>query len=271
MAIHVLLLFISETALAAHRTSEALIQIGVEVVEVDEQKMQSLGIQWVNSLHVDELSVPPLFQLGTLTRGKLFADLQALIQEGAADLLANPKLVTREGTTATFHAGGELPYATNSGAEKSVSVEFKPYGVNLKIHPSLDRDNRIALAVEAEVSGPDVQNSVTLSGNTVPGIRSRQVSSELTMDPGSTLTMAGLLQNQKEWARAGVPGLMHIPLLGRLFSHKTQKTLRTSVVIFITPTLLTPGDIIPPAAAAMPQETPDDLLESLTSEGAFHG
>jgi pilus assembly protein CpaC len=216
---------------------DALIQIGVEVIEVDEQKVQKLGVDWLSTLKVEEMTIPALFKVGTLTRGKLFAELQALITEGAADLLANPKLVTRNGTTAVFRAGGELPYAV-AGSLGTSSVEFKPYGIDLKINPQLRNDNQIAMSVHAAVSGPDDQNSVSLSGNTVPGIRSRQVSSELTLTPGSTLTMAGLIQSQKEWTRRGVPGLMYIPLIGRLFSHKTQVNKRTSIVVFITPVLL---------------------------------
>jgi len=94
------------------RAPKPLIQIGVEVVEVDEQKALNLGIQWLGTLHVAEASVPSLFEIGTLTRGSIFADLQFLEQNGAADLLANPKLVARDGASATFHAGGEIPYAT---------------------------------------------------------------------------------------------------------------------------------------------------------------
>ncbi len=225
-----------------------LIQIGVEVVEVDEQKSQALGIRWVDQLRIEEQSVPALLGFGTLTRGKVFADLQALMEHGAADLLANPKLVTRDGTVATFHAGGELPYAV-SGTLGTVSVEFKPYGVNLKINPHLNENGQIMMSVDAEVSGPDAQNSVSLAGNTVPAIRSRTVTSQLTLSPGTTLTMAGLIQNEKEWKRVGVPGLMHIPLLGYLFSHRLSTNRRTSIVVFVTPTLLSGFD---PAALSSP-------------------
>jgi pilus assembly protein CpaC len=225
---------------------DALIQIGVEVIEVDEQKVQQLGIQWLNTLHVEEANVPALFKVGTFTRGQLFADLQALITEGAADLLANPKLVARNGTTAAFKAGGELPYAV-AGSLGTSTVEFKPYGIDLKIHPQLQNDNQIEMSVQAEISGPDDQNSVSLSGNIVPGIRSRKVSSELTLGAGSTLTMAGLVQSQKAWTRRGVPGLMRIPFLGWFFSHKTQINKRTSIVVFITPILLESATTIPPA------------------------
>jgi type II secretory pathway component GspD/PulD (secretin) len=214
-----------------------LIQIGVEVVEVDESKTHQLGVDWMHDLNLTESSVPSIFKVGAFTRSAISADIHFLLQEGAADLLANPKIVTRDGTTATFHAGGEIPYAA-SGSLGTVNVEFKPYGVNLRISPHVTEQGKIALSVDAEVSGPDQQNSVTLSGNVVPGIRSRQLNSQLTMDPGSTLTLAGLIQNEKQSTRTGIPGLMHIPLLGRLFSYKSETVQRTSIVVFITPTIL---------------------------------
>src|SRR5476649_1385298 len=95
-------LFLMASAARAAEKPKPLIQIGVEVVEVDEQRAMNLGIQWFNTLHIQEASVPSLFEVGTLTRGAIFADLQFLEQNGAADLLANPKLVARDGTSATF-------------------------------------------------------------------------------------------------------------------------------------------------------------------------
>jgi pilus assembly protein CpaC len=237
--------------------TKPLIQIGVEVVEVDEQKAMNLGIQWMQSLHLQEAAVPSLLKVGTISRDALFADLQFMEQNGAADLLANPKLVTKDGGNATFHAGGEIPYAT-AASLGTVSVEFKAYGIDLKVSPRLNTDDLIDLSIDAEVSGPDTQNGTTLSGNVVPGIRSRKATSELTLAPGSTLTMAGLLQNDKEWQRTGIPILMHIPLLKYLFSSKTLSHRKTSVVIFVTPTLLE-APKAPVASARGKAE--DDLLQ----------
>jgi len=236
--------------------SKSLIQIGVEVVEVDEQKTQDLGVEWIHQFHIQESNIPSFFTVGTFARSQIFADLQALEQHGAADLLANPKLVARDGTTANFHAGGELPYAI-AGTLGTVTIEFKSYGINLKISPHLETSGSIAMTIDAEVSSPDSQNSVTLAGTTVPGIRSRTVSSQLILAPGSTLTLAGLIQNDKEWSRTGVPGLMHIPVLGYLFSHKTQTNRRTSIVVFVTPTVI--ADAQPTIGPAVSQA--DDLLQ----------
>jgi len=229
--------------------AKPLIQIGVEVVEVDELKTLKLGMDWIEKLGLREMNVPAVFKVGTVTRDALSVELNAMMQHGTADLLANPKLVTRDGTTANFHAGGELPYAT-SGSLGTVQVEFKPYGVSLKINPHLETNGEITLNLDAEVSGPDDQHSVTLSGNTVQGIRTRQISSQLTLTPGSTLTLAGLIQNDKITTKKGIPGLMNIPVLGHLFSFTTKTNARTSIVVFVTPIILE-GDH-PDAPAAMP-------------------
>jgi pilus assembly protein CpaC len=256
LVIGIALLGMARADQARAAESKPLIQIGVEVVEVDEQKAQNLGVEWLNTLHVAENAVPSLFHVGTLGRGAIFADLQFMEQHGAADLLANPKLVARDGTEASFHAGGEIPYAT-AASLGTVTVVFKPYGVDLKINPHVNEEGQIEMSVDAKVSGLDAQNGVVLSGNVVPAIRSRQVNSQLTLAPGSTFTMAGLIQNEKEWVRDGVPGLMYIPILKYLFSHKVQTQKKTSIVIFVTPTVLE----MPKATAKLnPPNQDDDLL-----------
>jgi len=232
-----LLVGVSLKAWALEAPVPPLIQIGVEVVEVNELKTRTLGIEWLNTIHLEELAVPSVLKVGTFTRDKIFGDLQALMENGAADLLANPKLVTRDCSTATFHAGGELPYPIARDRD-SVDVEFKPYGVKLNIQPKIQANGAIALNVDAEVSDIDMQNAVTFGASVLPGIRIRRVTSELTLMPGTTLTLAGMIQTKKEWKRRGVPGLMNIPVLGYLFSRKMEEQRRTSIVVFITPVVL---------------------------------
>src|SRR5258708_37872258 len=71
-----------------------LVQIGVEVIEVDEQKTQKLGIQWLDSFLVPESQVPAVLQLGTLAGDRITATLQAMLQQGAASPMPCPNMVT---------------------------------------------------------------------------------------------------------------------------------------------------------------------------------
>jgi pilus assembly protein CpaC len=164
----------------------------------------------------------------------LHADIHMLIEEGAAELLANPNLITDAGTTATFHAGGQLPYmtSTNLGA---TNVEFKPYGVLLNVRPDVVDGSFIRLKIRAALSAPDGTNGVQLSGNTVPALSEREVTSNVTVSPGMTMTLAGLVQTRKEQLVRGVPFLRRIPLLGALFRWKKSNFRRTTVVVFVTP------------------------------------
>jgi pilus assembly protein CpaC len=217
---------------------QQLVQINAEIVEVDMDKTEQYGIKWINTIHTGETSIPAIFALGDMARlDSVFADLKALSEGGAADILANPKLVTQSGSTAMFKVGGEIPYITST-SNGSVNVSFKPYGVNLNIKPTVASDNIINVEVEAEVSSPDPLIYVMLSGNVVPAILTRNVKSELSVKSGSTITLAGINQTRKENSRVGIPLLCDIPVLGALFGWKKTVNKKTSVVVFLTPSVL---------------------------------
>jgi pilus assembly protein CpaC len=221
---------------------EPLIQIAIEVAEVSNNKARNLGIQWLDSIHVEEAASPVgklkvISNLGDLTRGQIFTDLKLLVNKGAAELLANPKLVSKSGGSAVFKAGGQIPYIS-SGGMGQVGVEFKEYGILLEIQPRFVDSGDIETILNAEVSAPDGSVGVTLSGNTVPGILQRKVSTQVVVKPGSTITIAGLLQTKKEKVVQGIPFLSEIPIIGVLFGSHSWVNNKTTVVIFLTPTIV---------------------------------
>ncbi len=218
-----------------HAGSRPAIEVKVEVTEVDNLKASQLGVEWVDAIAVQEKTPPAVVSLGSFERlTAIHGDLHFLIEEGAAELLANPNLVTDSGTTATFHAGGEIPYVTNSSLG-ATHVEFKLYGVALDIKPRVVSAGLIQMQIRASVSAPDRTNGVLLSGNLVPALFEREVTSNVTVSTGSTVMLAGLVQTQKEETVKGVPFLRRLPLVGALFRWRTQTDRRTTVVIFMTP------------------------------------
>lgn len=214
------------------------IEVQVEVTEVDQMKASRLGVEWLDKISVSEQSPPGLGAVGAFERlSQIQATLHMLLEEGAAELLANPNLVADSGSQAEFHAGGEIPYITTAALGTS-NVEFKPYGVGLKIEPELMPNGRIHMKVEAMVSSPDLTNGVGLSGNTVPALLERKVVSKVTVDSGSTMTLAGLVQTHKERSEGGIPVLRRIPILGWLFRWKKERYRKTTVIVFVTPRLV---------------------------------
>ncbi len=213
------------------------VEVHVEVTEVDNVQAARLGVEWINQISVQERSVHNIAAVGAWDRSPLKADIHFLIEEGAAELLANPTLITDSGTAAEFRAGGEIPYIT-SGSLGTTHVEFKPYGVLLNVRPRCLADGRIRMDMEAGVSAPDNAIGVNLSGNTVPGILNRDVSTHVTVEPGVTITIAGLVQSQQENVVSGVPILRKLPLLGALFRWRRTNHRRTSIIIFVTPSVV---------------------------------
>jgi pilus assembly protein CpaC len=218
-----------------------LIEIAVEVTEVNDQKAHQLGIQWLNSITVQEGSIPGIFSIGSIQRlTPLVADLNFLVSKGAAELLANPKLITDVGSPATFKAGGEIPYIT-SGSLATTNVEFKAYGVTLQILPQVTPEGDIRANITAGVSTIDTTTGATVSGTSIPGLLEREVSSLVTVKPGTTITLAGMVQKQKQKTIQGIPVLSWIPVLGRLFSWEQLKDIKTTLIIFVTPRIIEEG------------------------------
>lgn len=210
------------------------VEVLVEVNEVDETKAARLGVEWPREFRFAE-SGGKVVGVGSISRlTSLQADIHFLIEEGAAEALASPNLVTDSGTPAVFHAGGQIPYVT-SASLGSTNVEFKDYGVMVDVLPTILDDGRIRMKVKASVSSPDPANGAFVSGTALPALREREVESNVTLREGTTMMLAGLTQNQKDTVVAGVPFLRRIPVLGALFRWKRTNERRTTIIVFVTP------------------------------------
>ena len=191
-----------------------------------------------NNLNIGENYPPPLMAFGSFTRQSLTASLQLLVNLGKAKILSKPKLLAVSGEEASFLAGGEVPYVTQNQLGSS-NIQWKPYGVKLKIKPVIDADGNISASLRAEVSGLDPQNGVsTGNGIIIPALRTRWVETTVYMKGGSTLVIAGLIDEQSQKLTSGIPILSDIPILGELFRFTDNERTQSELVIFVTPSLV---------------------------------
>jgi pilus assembly protein CpaC len=164
----------------------------------------------------------------------LNAQLNLLAQEGKAALLAEPQLSARSGSKASFVAGGEIPYAVTT--RDGTTVQFKDYGVKLDVTPTVDPRGAIRAKIKAEVSSVD-RSIVTVGG---PALLTRRTETEFNVQAGETIVLAGLLQRESGTDVDKLPLLGDIPVLGALFRSKRYQNKETELVVFVTPTLMTP-------------------------------
>ena len=152
-------------------------------------------------------------------------------------MLAEPNLTTRSGETASFLAGGEFPIQSVSGLG-AVDVEFKEYGIKLDIEPVVDENQNIVSRVMAEVSSIDPSVSI----GSIPGLLTRKTESVINVKNNETIVISGLVSSEMSKSVSKFPFLGEIPILGELFKSRDFRDKKSELVIFVTPTIVYPGE-----------------------------
>ena len=159
--------------------------------------------------------------------------------DGYGRLLAQPKLVCASGEKAEFLAGGEVPIPLITANQ--FSVEYKEYGVILKLRPTADRNGNIQTEIEAEASEIDTSVAVSFGGSSaIPGFRTRKVKTNVTVRHGETIVLSGVFSHDEQKAVSKLPGLGHIPIIGELFKNRAFDSTKRELVIFVTPRIVNP-------------------------------
>ncbi|MGH9486117.1 MAG: type II and III secretion system protein family protein [Terriglobales bacterium] len=201
------------------------------------------------------------FSLGSLLNVFLFRSdanlgltLQALEQRNLLQILAAPNLVAMDGKEASFLAGGEFPFPVvqGEGAINNVTIQFKPFGVDLHFKPTILPDGTIDLQVSPEVSELDFSNALTLSGFVIPALSTRRASTELELRDGQSFVIAGLMDNELTKNVSKIPGLGDIPILGKFFTSHSTNNSRAELMVVVTAHLVK-AQSTPPAKLKMPE------------------
>ena len=176
------------------------------------------------------------FNAGSVQVGLL---IEALEQKGVVRTLAEPNLTALSGQEAKFLAGGEypVPVAQERG---QISVEFKPFGIELNFTPRVVAKDVINLEMMAAVSAIDPSNSVTFNGFQVDAFSRRETSTTVEMRDGESFAIAGLIQDDFVDNVGQLPWLGDVPVLGTLFRSSSYQRNQTELVIIITAHLVTP-------------------------------
>lgn len=209
---------------------KTLLFYDLKILEIGKGSTEQFGIRWPESL-----GVRGAWAAGTSTETMLSvtsdfdAMLNLLLANGQARILANPRLVCETGKSATFLAGGEIPIVIVTPETRT--VEWKTYGIILKISPVLEEGNRVRTEILAEISTVDHGSG----SSDIPGFLTRRVSTHFTTLPGGTVMLSGLVKSEMAKDVVKVPLLGQIPILGELFKSRKFRENRTELAIFITP------------------------------------
>jgi type II secretory pathway component GspD/PulD (secretin) len=246
-----------------------LVVLDTEILELDETVAKNLGLQLGTaavSTTFTEMTplanadgTPPRlgrFQALSRTPISFTAQLNLLIQNGKGRVLADPRITTLSGRTASIRAGDTISILTttagNAGTIATTQVQSFQTGVQLDITPVVDSEGGIMVALHPVV------NSLIGTNNGVPEISTRDTQTTVHLRDDETLVIGGLIQENDTRTTTKVPILGDIPLLGRAFRNDQVHTSRNELIIVVTPHIVKPGTsaMAGPALHAIPSAAP---------------
>jgi len=242
------------------------IMLQVRFAEVNRSAIRSLGNQVIETLNPDVLDGDGDWRGSTDSDGVvelslinsdayLNAFIQALKETGDFQSLAEPTLLALDGEEAAFLAGGEFPFPTVQGAQQSnaVSIEWREFGVRLDFTPSITNIGNIRLDIAPEVSSLDFAGGLTISGFQMPTILSRRAETQVELQEGQHLAIAGLLDQSIQENIRKLPILGDIPILGKLFRSEDERQEVTELLVIVSPRIVEPVDLPPEIPTGEPE------------------
>ena len=226
--------------------------IDVELLEVDRQRFREYGLQFASAgspgldgrvdVNRDGLTLQDLTEL---TQGDLFVTsvpslfYRLLKRDANTRTLANPHLRTSEGLPAQARFGERVPVpvttfapiATGGVAQQPItSFNYENIGVNIDITPRTHHNGDVSLALEVSVS-----NISGTGFGDLPTFGNRYINTTIRLKDGETNLLAGLIRDDERTVLEGIPGLIDLPVVGRLFGRNRTETQETDIILTLTP------------------------------------
>ncbi|MCW5601761.1 FecR domain-containing protein [Nitrosomonas sp.] len=250
-------LFVIRDTLEAIRLVERLVAINdfpdpevmldVEVLEINRNRLMDLGPRLPQSVSFS--GVPgagavnvALDQIGFglshfAVNNQVVIDLKKNLTVN--DILANPRIRVKNREKAKILLGDRIPiFQSNATATGVVSqnVTYIDVGLKLEVEPVISFNSEVSIKVSLEVSTLGARE--TQGNATAFRIGTRSAETLLSSRDGETQILAGLIQDSDRRAFAGIPGLIDLPVLGRLFTNQNFNRERTEVVLLVTPRIV---------------------------------
>jgi general secretion pathway protein D len=172
----------------------------------------------------------------------LGAVASALENDGNANILSTPNMITLDNELATIKVGQNIPIITGSfttgasGASNPFqTVDRKDVGLLLKVRPQISEGGTIKLSIYHENSGID--NSVPAnSGGLITTVRA--IESNVLADDGQIIVLGGLISDDEGHNEEKVRGLGDIPIIGNLFKYQTRSRVKRNLMVFLRPVVV---------------------------------
>ncbi|HTI42396.1 MAG TPA: secretin N-terminal domain-containing protein [Vicinamibacterales bacterium] len=269
---------IIEKMIESNDKPRAEIVIDVQILEVSRERAKQFGLDLsnyqINAIFSPEsdprgttggttptatLNTTPSFNLNTVTRGVSTADfylavpsavIRFLETDSDTKLVAKPQLRGAEGQKITLNLGDDIPIPSTvftplatGGANTNplTSFNYRTVGIVVEMTPrvTIEGDVILDLSVENSTKGVDVN----VAGSNLPSFGTRKVVTRLRLRDGEANLLAGLLREDERRTLRGVPGVLRLPIVNKLFASNDTDIRTTDIVMLLTPRIVRTQEI----------------------------
>lgn len=245
------------------------VQIQARVLEVELNDDFTAGVNWdlvlkqaSSSLGVTQTLAPALASGVTLSvKIKDFSALvRALGTQGRVNVLSSPHVTAMNNEPAVMRIGtqdvffvttSQVDATTGRVLQTTVTPQSITEGITLSVTPQIASDGVIHLNISPSIT-ERTGEAVSRLGDTVPVLSVRETDTLVRVLQGDTIVLGGFMQDRATVAREKIPLLGDIPGIGGVFRKESRTRHKTDLVILLTPTIMTPGQVA--AATAREQE-----------------
>jgi type IV pilus assembly protein PilQ len=180
----------------------------------------------------------------TLGGFNLSSFLDALSSTQLSDVQAEPSTTTVDNKEAILFAGTQLsflltpPVIPGQVSTATPQLQRQDIGITLRVTPHVTANRQVLLNVYAEQQS---LVGVTVAG---PNVNKRNATNEVLVPDGESAVIAGLTQTQITYNKTGIPFLMDLPGIGKLFSSTEKIERKQDLLILITPHIVDEGEVV---------------------------
>ena len=214
------------------------VPVGTDVISLGGSSIAALG----NAR--SRIPNPNMTLLTSLIVGRhtLISFIEALESVNLSDIQAAPNVTVMNNQEARILVGEETPIrvieaqagaTAGAGVIPTAQVEIRETGIILQAVPQVTNDGKILLQLHAERSA-----AIPAEADAGFIFQTQEADSRVLVDDGETVVIGGLTVTEKSEVRSGIPLLMELPLLGRLFRVTRESTIQRDLIILVTPTIV---------------------------------
>jgi len=260
-----------EKIIASNDLKEAEVILDVEILEISRTNALSYGWNFQPGLTIGAsfsgTKLTPenpsisnvgitqgmsLTQFRNLSSDNVIMTLPSLLltmikQDSDAQTLANPRVRVLNNKQAKFHIGDRIPIQTSTvQSTATVAVtstfEYKDVGIKLNIEPNVHLSNTVTLKMNLEISS--LGDAIDFgNGQKQYKFGTRNVDTTINLRDGETVIIGGLIKDEERKSSNKIPLLGDIPVLGKLFSRSDDGTVKTDILMSITPNIVRPLEL----------------------------